>query len=123
MIKLKEHAVRAKIAQTGYSVKSWGEHYGFAQGTLSGWITGRRNIKRDSLDKLATALKCDPWEISEVIWEYDSAAGLMLESDREEICGIFGNLSKEQRKKIIDFAGLIAEANRQMQMIETGELR
>lgn len=123
MIRLKEHTVRAKIAKTGHSVKSWGEHNGFAQGTLSGWITGRRNIKRDSLEKLAQALNCTPQEISEVVWEYDNTAGMILESDREEICGIFGNLSKEQRKKIIDFADLIAEANRQMEMIETGELR
>ena len=123
MIRLKEHTVRAKIAQTGHSIKSWAESNGFPQGTLSGWVTGRRNIKRDSLDKLAQALHCDPGEISEIVWEYDNTAGMLLESDREEICGIFGNLTKEQRKKIIEFADLIAEANRQLEMVETGELR
>ena len=123
MIKLKEHSVRAKIAQTGHSVRSWAEANGFPQGTLSGWITGARNIKRTNLDKLSKALHCDPSEISEIVWEYDNTAGMLLESDREEICGIFGNLSKEQRKKIIEFADLIAEANRQLEMVETGELR
>lgn len=112
MIRLKEHAVRKIIAQTGLSVSAWGAANGFTQGTLSGWITGRRNIKHSSLLKLAEALRVTPEEISEIMWIYNDSVAIQLEADREEICGLFGNLSPKQRKAIIDIAELIADANK-----------
>jgi DNA-binding Xre family transcriptional regulator len=119
MLKLKEQTVRQKIAETGYSVRAWGENHGFAQGTLSGWITGARNIKHSSLIKLADALQCKPEDIAEIVIMYDSAGVQELILDREEISGIFGNLSKKQRKSIIDIANLIANAN---SIIERSEI-
>ena len=111
MIRLKAHTVKKKIAQTGLSVSAWGAANGFTQGTLSGWITGRRNIKQSSLLKLAAALGCEPEEIAEIFWIFDNSVAVQLEVDREEICGIFGNLSEKQRKAIIDMAKLMADAN------------
>lgn len=115
MIKLKEHAIRSRIAETGHSVKSWGEQNGFPQTTLSNWLTGARNIKRSSLEKLADALHCDIKDIAEFTITYTGLGIDELEADREEICGIFGNLSKVQRKTIIDFSNLVADANRKIE--------
>lgn len=112
MLKLKENVVRQKIAETGYSVKAWGEKYGFSQTTLSNWITGARNIKRDNLEKLAASLHCDIFDIATVVMEYTGKGVSELEADREEICGIFSSLSVKQRKVIIDMANLMADANR-----------
>ena len=112
MLKLKEHIVRKKIAQTGFSVKAWAERNGFSQGSLSNWLTGSRNIKHSSLEKLAEALHCDIFDIAQVVIEYTGVGVSELEADREEICGLFGNLSPKQRKAIIDIAELIADANK-----------
>ena len=117
MIRLREQKVRQLIAQTGLSVKAWGEMNGFTQGTLSGWVTGRRNIKRASLLKLSAALNCEPEEISEIYWEVDNSVLMQLEADREEIRGIFGLLSAKQRKVILDMAELIADANRMEELL------
>jgi transcriptional regulator with XRE-family HTH domain len=118
MIRLKEQKVRQIIGNTGLSIKAWAEVHGFTQGTVSGWVTGRRNIKQSSLFKLAHALGCEPEEISEIVWEYDNSAAFQLEADREEIRGIFGNLLPKQRKVIIDMAELIADANRKAELAE-----
>lgn len=118
MIRLREQKVRQLIAKTGLSVKAWGEVNGFTQGTLSGWITGRRNIKHTSLLKLASALNCEPGDISEIYWEFDNSVAIQLEADWEEIRGIFGNLLPKQRKVIIDMAELIADANQRQQSAE-----
>ena len=118
MIRLREQKVRQIIAKTGLSVKAWGDLNGFAQTTLSNWITGARNIKRASLLKLASALNCEPEDISEIYWEFDNSVAIQLEADREEIRGIFGNLLPKQRKVIIDMAELIADANRKAELGE-----
>jgi DNA-binding Xre family transcriptional regulator len=111
MLRLKEQTIRRKIAETGHSVKSWGEKHGFVQGTLSGWITGARNIKLSNLIKLAEALQCEPEDISEIV-VYDDSEEHELMLDKEEIKGIFDCLSNKQRKSIINVANLIAEANK-----------
>jgi transcriptional regulator with XRE-family HTH domain len=118
MIRLKEQKARQLIAKTGLSVRAWGEKYGFSQGTLSNWLSGARNIKHASLLKLASALNCEPGEISEIYWEFDNSVAIQLEADREEIRGIFGNLLPKQRKVIIDMAELIADANQRQQSAE-----
>lgn len=121
MIKLKEHTVRLKIAQTGLSVTAWGEKHGFAQTTLSNWLTGVRNIKPASLEKLAEALHCEVEEIASVVFVYTGEGISELEADREEISGIFGNLSKGQRKAIITLAETVADANRRADEAEVRE--
>lgn len=118
MIRLREQKVRQIIAKTGLSVKAWGDLNGFAQTTLSNWITGARNIKPKSLLKLASALNCEPEDISEIYWELDNSVAIQLEADREEIRGIFGNLRPKQRKVIIDMAELIADANQKEDLAE-----
>jgi hypothetical protein len=120
MLKLKENVVRQKIAETGYSVKAWGELHGFAQGTLSGWITGARNIKRNNLESLASALGCEPFDIANIVIEYTGKGISELEADREEICGTFGNLNDKQRKAILKLADMLASANRRIQDLEIG---
>ena len=122
MIRLKEYTVRKMITQTGYSVKAWAEKNGFPQGTLSGWLTGARNIKRSSLEKLAEALRCKVEDIADIVWEYSGHGVAELEADREEISGIFGNLTAPQRKAVINLADVISDANRQAQRIEEEEL-
>lgn len=118
MIRLREQKVRQIIAQTGLSVRAWGEQYGFSQGTLSNWLSGARNIKPKSLLKLASALNCEPEDISEIYWVLDNSVAIQLEADREEIRGIFGNLRPKQRKVIIDMAELIADANQKEDLAE-----
>ena len=120
MLKLKENVVRKMIAKTGYSVAAWAEKNGFSQGSLSNWITGTRNIKHSNLDKLAAALGCEPNEIVNIVIDYTGEGVSELEADREEICGIFGNLNEEQRKAIIAVAVQIDEANRRAERIEIG---
>jgi hypothetical protein len=114
MLKLKENAVRHKIAETGYSVKAWGEKHGFVQGTLSGWITGARNIKRDNLEKLAAALHCDIFDIATIVIEVNQLHISELEDDCEEIRGMFGKLSAKQRKAILNIAALMINGNEQI---------
>ena len=110
------------ITQTGYSVKAWGEKNGFPQGTLSGWLTGARNIKRSSLEKLAVALRCKVEDIADIVWEYSGHGVAELEADREEISGLFENLTAPQRKAVINLADVISDANRQAQHLEEEEL-
>jgi transcriptional regulator with XRE-family HTH domain len=121
MLKLKENIVRQKIAETGYSVKAWAENNGFAQGTLSGWITGARNIKRNNLEKLAAALRCDIFDIATIVMEYTGKGVSELEADREEITGLFGRLSEKQRKAIIKMADIMVETNIRAEQLEIGE--
>lgn len=120
MLKLKEKVIREMIAKTGYSVKAWGEANGFSQGSLSNWITGTRNIKRSSLEKLATALRCDIFDIASVVMEYTGAGVSELEADREDICGIFGGLDDKQRKAIIHIAELMEKGNRELEHLQHG---
>ena len=115
MLKLKENVVKKMIADAGYSVKSWAENNGFSQGTLSNWLNGSRNIKRSSLEKLAAALRCEVSAISYVVMEYSAIGVSELEADREEICGLFGNLTAYQRKAVIKLADIISDANREAQ--------
>jgi transcriptional regulator with XRE-family HTH domain len=122
MLKLKEQIVRQKIAETGYSVSAWASKNGFPQGTLSGWITGARNIKHSSLEKLADALGCDIFDISYVVMEYSGIGVSELEADREEICGLFGNLTSAQRKVVLQITDIISEGNAKANRQEFEEL-
>lgn len=118
MIRLKEQKIRQMIAETGYSVRGFSEKYGFSQGSLSNWITGARNIKRINLDRLCDALHCEPQDISNFVFVYTGEAAAALEADRQEICGIFGNLNEQQRKAIIAMAQTVADANRKAEEVE-----
>ena len=118
MLKLKENTVRLMIAKTGYSVKAWAERNGFTQGTLSGWITGARNIKPANLEKLAAALGCKPMDIATVEITYTGEGISELEADREEISALLGELNKPQRKSIIKVADLMVDANRKQEELE-----
>lgn len=122
MIRLKENTVKKMIALTGYSVRAWAEANGFPQGSISNWLTGARNIKRSSLEKLAVALRCKVEDIADIVWEYSGHGVAELEADREEISGLFGNLTAPQRKAVINLADVISDANRQAQHLEEEEL-
>lgn len=115
MIRLKKEKIKEKIALTGYSVRAWGDRYGFSQGTLSNWLTGKRQIKRSSLEKLAEALRCKMEDIAEIVWVVDGKKIERLEADREEITGIFGSLNADQRQAVIVVAQAIADANREQE--------
>jgi transcriptional regulator with XRE-family HTH domain len=104
MIKLREHKIRQMIAETGYSVKSWGEKYGFPQTTLSNWLTGARNIKRSSLEKLSDALGVTATEIADFIYEGENEEAAGLAADKEEICRIFDLISEQQRFAVLNMA-------------------
>lgn len=120
MLRLKEKIIREMIAKTGYTVKAWGEMHNFSQTTLSNWITGRRNIKRSSLEKLAAALRCDIFDIASVVMEYTGAGVSELKADREDICGLFGGLDDKQRKAIIHIAELMEKGNREIEHLQHG---
>jgi DNA-binding Xre family transcriptional regulator len=104
VIKLKEKRIRKIIAESGYSVRAWGEKNGFPQGTLSNWLTGARNIKRSSLEKLADALECSCMEIADFVFVDASEEAAELTADKEEICRIFDKISVEQRFALINMA-------------------
>ena len=104
MIKLKEQKIKKMIAETGYSVRAWGEQKGFPQGTLSGWLTGARNIKRSSLEKLADALGCAGTDIADFVFVSENTEAAELAADKEEICRIFDNLSEQQRFALLNMA-------------------
>lgn len=111
MLRLKGEKIKEKIAATGYSVREWGQKNNFSQGTLSNWITGARNIKMATLQRLATALHCEPFDIAEVVFVFDQTQVVQLEQDRDEICGLFARLNDQQRQAIINMAQTIADAN------------
>ena len=104
MIKLKEQKIRKLIAEAGYSVRAWGEQNGFPQGTLSNWLTGARNIKRSSLEKLAEALECSATEIADFVFVSQSDEDEGLAADKEEICRIFEKISEKQRFTLLNVA-------------------
>lgn len=104
MIKLREHKIRQMIAETGYSVRAWGDKNGFAQGTLSNWLTGARNIKRSSLEKLSDALGVTATEIADFIYEGENEEAAGLAADKEEICRIFDLISEQQRFAVLNMA-------------------
>lgn len=112
MIKLKEQKIRRMIAETGYSVRAWGEKNGFSQGTLSNWLTGARNIKRSSLEKLADALGCGGSDIADFIFVSECEEEAGLTADKEEICRIFDNLSEQQRFTLLNVARFMAPAGK-----------
>lgn len=118
MIKLKEQKIRKIIAETGYSVRKWGEINGFPQGTLSGWLTGARNIKRSSLEKLAEALGTTVAEISTFTFVYTGEGIAEMQADQEEIATIFSYLNKQQRKAILNTANLMKDGNQKVELAE-----
>ena len=118
MIKLKEQKIRKIIAETGYSVRKWGEINGFPQGTLSGWLTGARNIKRSSLEKLAEALGTTVAEISTFTFVYTGEGIEEMQADQEEIATIFSYLNKQQRKAILNTAKLMKDGNQKVELAE-----
>lgn len=118
MIKLKEQKIRKIIAETGYSVRKWGEINGFPQGTLSGWLTGARNIKRSSLEKLADSLGTTVAEISTFTFEYTGEGIAEMQADQEEIATIFSYLNKQQRKAILNTANLMKDGNQKAELAE-----
>ena len=104
MIKLKEQKIRQMIAETGYSVRAWGEKNGFSQGTLSNWLTGARNIKRSSLEKLCEVLQCPISDIADFVFVNKDEEAAELAADKEEICRIFDLISEQQRFAILNMA-------------------
>ena len=108
MIKLKEQKIKQMIAETGYSVRAWGEKNGFSQGTLSNWLTGARNIKRSSLEKLCFALECTSSDIADFVFVNKDEEEAELAADKEEICRIFDNISVEQRFALLNVARFMA---------------
>jgi transcriptional regulator with XRE-family HTH domain len=104
MIKLKEQKIRQMIAEAGYSVRSWGDKYGFPQGTLSNWLTGARNIKRSSLEKLSDALGVAVSDIADFVFAGESEEASQLAADKEEICRIFDLISEQQRFALLNTA-------------------
>jgi len=123
MRKIKEKNIRRMIEDTGLSVRAWAMKHGFLQGTLSSWITGVRNISNNNLIRLANELHVDISEISEVVFKADPKDFNSLEQDRREICGIFGNLHKDQRRKVINLADKMSDANRAEEELEIEEIK
>ena len=111
MIKLREQKIRRMIAEAGYSVRSWGDKYGFPQGTLSNWLTGARNIKRSSLEKLSDALGIAATEIADFVFVSENEEADGLAADKEEICRIFDKLSEQQRFALLNMARLMIQAS------------
>ena len=102
MLKVKREKVRELIGKTGLSVRAWGLANGFAQPTLSSWLNGTRNIKKQQLAKLADALCVDDLsEISFVEFHLDESRARNLDSEIEEITGLWPRLTDDQRSAVM----------------------
>ena len=71
---------------------------------MSNWLTGARNIKRSSLEKLSDALGVVATDIADFVFEDESIEAAALAADKEEICRIFDLISEQQRFAILNTA-------------------
>lgn len=110
MRKLRSKIFLEMLEARGLSVNAFAMQSGIPQGTLSHLVSGDRNMGPKVLSKLCDALRCAPSDISE--WQYEAKDIPELERDREEIVGLFGQLTAPQRSRILRLAQSLVDANR-----------
>jgi transcriptional regulator with XRE-family HTH domain len=118
MKELNRQKLRKKIEDCGLTPFAFAQKHGFNDATLRRWLNGERNAKISNIQQLATALRCEIEDITDVVLEFDPAQVVQLEQDRETICGLFGYLNDAQRMSIIQMAEVIADANKKMEEVE-----
>ena len=111
MLKLKTDIIRSKIDAMGYSVTQFAKRYGFPQTTLASWLTGARNPKRDTIIRLAGALRCEPEEISYIAIRVKAEKIEADEAFFEEIRALLERLSPDQREAVLRLVRTMAEAS------------
>ena len=112
MRQIKRNIVERLIAETGLSAHAWAIQHGFAPQTVNAWIHGVRNIGGRNLVRLADALRVSPDEICSVVFRVDDGEIAALAAEREELVGLFGQLSSEQRGRVLRLVRSLADANR-----------
>lgn len=101
MFKLQGSKVHDLIRARGYqSDTEFANRNGFTQSTLAGWISGRRGIKREQLEKLARILFVPPRDICT---ETDRKL-YQLDEDMKRIRTLFGEMTDEQREAVLIYA-------------------
>jgi len=109
MLKLKTDIVREKIDAMGYSAAQFAKRYGFPQTTLASWLTGSRNPKRDTILRLASALRCEPEEISFIVIRVKPEKVEADEAFFDEIRALLMRLSPDQREAVLRLVRTMAE--------------
>lgn len=102
MLKLRGSHVRTLIEQGGDSVRSFSVKHNIPQSTLQAWILGRRNIKLNQLQMLASVLHVDVLDIYDVVPSNRKLN--QLDSDIKTIRELFLTMTDEQRTKTISVA-------------------
>lgn len=118
MRELSRQKLQKQIENCGLTPFAFARKYGFTYESLRRWLNGERNAKISNIQQLATALRCEIEDITDVVFEFDPTQVVQLEQDRETICGLFGYLNDDQRNSIIQMAEVIADANKKMEEAE-----
>ena len=101
MLRLQGNKVHEMIVAKGYqSDTEFAKRNGFVQSTFAGWISGRRGIKREQLDRLARILFVPVCEIC----DSTSRKTIQMDEDIKRIRTIFEDMTDDQRTKVISVA-------------------
>ena len=111
MRKLNTEKVRDLIALRGMTVTEFARKIGEQQQTVQKWIAGKRNPKPASLIKIAEQLEVTVPEISLTVFTVSRTKVQQLNLEVDEIAGLWGNLTGDQRKTVLDLIRSIAETN------------
>lgn len=103
MFRLKGAHVRELLEQHGESVRSFAAKHDIPQSTMQAWILGRRNIKLDQLNMIASALHANVLTIYDVVPRKRGTLSKMDE-DVRTIRELFGSMTDDQRNKVISVA-------------------
>lgn len=106
MLRLKNNVVRAKIEAAGVSATQFARTFGFPQTSLASWLTGARNPKRATIERMAEIFGCDMTDICEIVVDTEQlrlAAGQL-----DELRGYWMYLTQEQRDSLLNFVRTIA---------------
>ena len=112
MRQIKRNIVERLISETGLSAHAWAIQHGFPPQTLNAWMNGSRNIGGKNLSRLASSLRVEPEEICRVVFNVDKNQIAAVERDSAELVGMFGQLSSDQRSRVLRLVRSLADANR-----------
>ena len=96
-----------RIDATGMTPFAFAKANGIVPESLRRWLNGQREPKVDHIQKLADALHCTVWDISD--WVLDEEKIRQHKEQIEELDHLWGYLTKAQRTQILAMVRSIAE--------------
>ena len=106
MLRLKNDVVRAKIEAAGVSATQFARKYGFPQTSLASWLTGARNPKRATIERMAEIFGCDMADICKIV--IDTEQLRLADGQLDELRSYWTYLTQEQRDSLLNFVRTIA---------------